>query len=384
MPIALNDAGKPVDWWFMYKVSGHSKTTGNLKVTGGEYIYYDSGMASNKAKILYSPNRVDKGTGALCSTLAQLYGSAATANKDLGWYFYNDENPINKQVNDDLGHTKGVVAFDLKANTAFWLVESTPLFPDPRKLQYPNTGLPMAQTFLCITLQNAATAALISKTQYSAQQPNVYAASAIPAAIAKIPNDYRLLLMQKKLAQGTTPLTADVPFKSKGGEAFRCIAKNKYWGQDFYNDLVGPRLHENLDVETWEHDPVPGSADDVKSLSVTGMKSVDLNPLGVGIEWSEEDDHAKLAISTQAETQKWVCVGDINFTLAQEKRGGGTVAFLCPPLWDELIQILEVSDVTAVKPKVAAAAAGAGTSTTKSNVPAKKAAAKSAPATRKK
>ena len=33
-------------------------------------------------------------------------------------------------------------------------------------------------------------------------------------------------------------------------------------------------------------------------------------------------------------------MGDINFTIAQENRGGGTVAFQCPPLWTSLAAIL--------------------------------------------
>ena len=77
------------------------------------------------------------------------------------------------------------------------------------------------------------------------------------------------------------------------------------------------------------------------------MNSVTLEPLGIPYSWSESFDHAKLAISDPDEKVHWVCVGDINFTLAQEKRGGGTVAFKCDPLWKELSKILS----TAPEPK---------------------------------
>jgi deoxyribonuclease-2 len=346
----MNETGNPADWWFMYKVSGKSKSPQG-PVSGGEYIYFDDAMAKAKAKMSLSPFRVDKAEGALFHTLGQLYGKAAKANKDMGWYFYNDENPITGKVVGSRGHTKGVLAFDLKADTAFWLVQSTPKFPDPRALAFAKTGLMMAQTLLCITLKDATTAAAIAKEMYSAQQPNVYAASAVPKELKDNPNDYRLLLMNDKRAAGNTPITADVPFSSKGGQAFRCLAKNKYWGLDFYNDLVGPRLKENLEVETWEHDPVPGSRDSDKLHSVLAMKSVNLTPLGVPIQWSEEFDHAKLAISDKSEKKHWVCVGDINFTKAQEKRGGGTVAFLCDPLWKELVRILSTQPVGPTKRK---------------------------------
>ena len=64
---AIDDHGKPVDWWFMYKVAGKSKSSTGDKVTGTEYVYFDSNMASG-GKLSLSPNRVDA-DGALPNTL---------------------------------------------------------------------------------------------------------------------------------------------------------------------------------------------------------------------------------------------------------------------------------------------------------------------------
>lgn len=350
----IDDSGKPVDWWFKYKVSSKSESSQGLKATGCEYAYYDANLAKKKAKMILSPNTVDKTEGALFNTMSQLYGSAAKANKNLGWFFYNDENPVTGKVVSARGHTKGVLAFDLESNSAFWLVQSTPKFPIPVKYSFPKTGMEMAQTLLCVSLKDADTAQKIAQQMRVAQQPNVYSASAIPAALKSKLNDNRVMMMKDQIASGTTPVTADIPFSSKGGQAFRAIAKNKYWGKtlvqdgrtqrhpDFYNDLVGPALHENLEVETWEHDPTPGTQDDDKIHKVVGMQSVNLEPLDIPYSWSEEFDHAKLAISDKSEKVHWVCVGDINFTKAQENRGGGTVAFICDPLWQSLIQALSI------------------------------------------
>ena len=36
----MNENGKPVDWWFMYKVSGESQTSGDLKIQrNGIYLF---------------------------------------------------------------------------------------------------------------------------------------------------------------------------------------------------------------------------------------------------------------------------------------------------------------------------------------------------------
>jgi deoxyribonuclease-2 len=323
----------------MYKVSGEGTTSEGGKVLGTQYIYFDSNMAANDGtKAVLSPHTVDN-SGALVNTLAQIYGST---NSDLGWYFYNDENPIDDTTNDERGHTKGVVAFDLESNSAIRLIHSTPKFASKGAYGYPETGIRMAQTLLCITLESADVAQSIAKQMYYCQQPNIYLASAIPASLQNQPDDPRVQLINNQVDMSNTPVQAVLPFNSKGEVKFLSIAKNKAWGLDFYNDLVGPTLNENIDVETWEHDPTPQPADSDKVHDVVAMKSVNLNPLGIDIMWGEEDDHAKLAISAADQDQpRYVCVGDINFTVAQEKRGGGTVAFQCDPLWDSISSILE-------------------------------------------
>lgn len=350
---AKNETGMPVDWWFMYKISSQSESPSGKKANGTEYLYYDNTAVQNNDSISsLSTYGVDQNAGTLFQTLNQIY--SATDNPHLGWFFYNDENPndssgyknpntntafVPNQVIDDRGHTKGVLAFDIESDSGFWLVQSTPKFPLPENYSFPKTGLDMAQTLLCVTFQDAATSLNIARQMFAAQQPNAYAASSIPTEITSSPNDERILLMKNQIASGNTPVTSVIPFTSRGGQKFQAIAKNKWWDQDFYNDLVGPTLQENLEVETWEHEKTPLPADSDKIHQVVAMKSIDLNPLGIPFSWSEEYDHAKLAISAESEKIHWVCVGDINFTLSQEKRGGGTVAFQCEPLWQILDKI---------------------------------------------
>ncbi len=338
---AMDNAGKPVDWWFMYKVSGKAATKAGKKIpslTGAEYLYFDANGGSN-AKLILSQDLTTK-NGALPNTLNQLYGTPGPATEHLGWFFYNDEDPITGKTNDSLGHTKGVLAFDFASNTAFWLVQSTPKFPPKDQYGFPNTGLPNAQTLLCITLQDADVTRKLANQMFIGQQPNVYLPSAMPPDLVKQPDDPRAQLMDGKIVQGNSPYSGSIPFLSKGGVKFTSIAKNKYWGLDFYNDLVGPTLHDDLDVETWTHGTMPPSIDSDKVHTVVDMNGIDLNPLGHDITWPESDDHAKLAISARSEAVHFVCVGDINFTLSMRKRSGGTVAFKCEPLWQSISDIL--------------------------------------------
>jgi hypothetical protein len=198
-------------------------------------------------------------------------------------------------------------------------------------------------------LQNADVAKSIANQMFAAQQPNVYLASKIPVDLANDPNDPRVEVMSDQVASGNTPIKVTVPFHSRAGLKFMSMAKNKYRGLDFYNDLLGPALHDNLDVETWEHGATPLPLDSDKIHTVVDMKGIDLNPLGIDLAWSEPDDHAKLAISARSALTHYVCVGDMHFTLAMRRRGGGTVAFQCEALWSSLSEVL-VGVTTHLKP----------------------------------
>jgi deoxyribonuclease II len=369
MPFGARDeSGNPVDWWFMYKVAGKATKKGGGKLTGTEYVYFDS-HAPAGAQLELSTHHVDQ-DGALPNTLKQVYAEEGASTQHMGWFFYNDENPITGQVVGSRGHTKGVLAFDFGTDSAFWLVQSTPKFPPQGSYSFPKTGMPNAQTLLCITLEGVDAAQSIAKQMFVAQQPNVYLASRIPVELENSPNDPRTKLLQNQVAAGNTAVQVVIPFLSNGGVKFMAMAKNASWGLDFYNDLVGPALHDNLEVETWEHDPTPPPLDSDKIHTVVDMKGIDLSPLGIDISWPEPDDHAKLAISARSELTHYICVGDINFTIAQRKRGGGTVAFQCEPLWTSISRIL-VGVTTHLKPGSLAAKRQAARKSRSASVPKK-------------
>ena len=382
----IGDSGTPVDWWFIYKVAKGSQTSGPV-ATGQEYMYFDSEMNANAgAQPVMSKNKIDT-NGALKDTFSQLFAPAAKANKDLGWYCYNDEDRLtpNKKTGtlegsgpSDRGHCKGALAFDLATNTAFWLIHSVPLLPMNAAFVYRPGELAKAQTLLCIQLADCDTAKNIAQLMFDAHGPNVVTASDmlttahdpknnftsppvtnVPTKLG--PKDPRVLLMQNKngsTGSSAKPYFGRVPFYSAGKQAFTAIAKNKIWGNpkldpavktngpmDFYNDLVSSVLDEALEVETWEDakGKIPPPLENGEKHPVENTASVNLAALKFPYAWSEAVDHAKLAISDRSNppnSDRYVCVGDINFTNAQDQRGGGTCAFVCPNLWQAIASIL--------------------------------------------
>ena len=321
---ALDEGGNPVDWWFAYKVPKLGTEATNPAALGYEYIYYDQDVG----KVVKSPYLLTDGKGALDLTLNSVFENPADTT---GWILYNDEMPAdaNRPDNGNFGHTKGVIAFDTASKTALWLLHSWPKYADPHAAQMPTPIY--GQTFLCLSL-DMATASGIAAQIANHQEPQVYLPR-IPATLDK--NDALY-----KLAQ---PLVPDPPSEAdaidcttRGGLAFKVIAKNREWGKDFWIDLVGPTLGSDIDVESWIRGKIPPTLDSDGVHKTFDIKYIDLSPLGVPWAWPETHDHAKWGIAIDSD---WVCVGDINRMISQEKRGGGTIAFQDPTLWSALSKI---------------------------------------------
>lgn len=328
---ALDENGKPTDWWFIYKVPQLSAGLGNDSATGYEYVYYDAtiDVAKNKAdrNVNKSPNVLNKGKGALNLTLDSVFRNPGATT---GYILYNDEKPADAagKDNGNLGHTKGVIAFDTASKTAYWLLHSWPKFADPKAVNDPTPKY--GQTYLCISL-DIGTASEIAKQMAIHQEPQTYLCRT-PATLDK--KDPLYLLTQP--LPGNPPGDSNViDVKSIGKMPFKVIAKNREWDKDFWNGLVGPTLKEDMDVETWIRGPIPPIADTDGIHKTFDVKYINLGPMGAHWAWPETHDHAKWGITKHSD---WICVGDINRMISQRKRGGGTIAFQNETLWRGLSQ----------------------------------------------
>lgn len=318
---ALDENGKPVDWWFAYKVPKLGKTANEPTATGYEYVYYDP----NIKKVVQSPNLLTDGKGALDLTLKAIFD---TPSPSTGWILYNDEMPADTKRTDSsmFGHTKGVLAFDTDTKTALWLLHSWPKYADAEATSMPTPEY--GQTFLCISI-DIETASKIAAQMANHQVPQVY----LPQVPNSLDKNDPLNILSQTLNANPTADSDVLAYKSRGGFDFKVIAKNKEWNKDFWNDLVGPTLGADINVETWIRGKIPPTLDSDGIHKTFDVKYIDLSPLGVPWNWPETHDHAKWAISVDSD---WVCVGDINRMISQEKRGGATIAFQDNVLWTAL------------------------------------------------
>ncbi|HEX7641351.1 MAG TPA: deoxyribonuclease II family protein [Burkholderiaceae bacterium] len=319
----LNESGKAVEWWFIYKVPELAQSAETAAANGTEYAYYDDPAK----KVVASPYQTNGKQGALAETLAALFDDPSDSK---GYILYNDERPTTPpKDNGACGHTKGVLGFDVKSKTGFWLLHSWPKYPaaDGSADPAPNYG----QTYLCLALSLDQLGALANQ-MVSYQQPQVYD-SKLPAGLPK-GHGLRTLAagVNLKAKAGTNVLKLTTPGLNGRKSTFQVIAKNSAWNDDFWNDLVAPALKTDLDVETWIRGGakvIPSTSDPTNTYTVADMKFVSLKHIdaqNLPWEWPEVKDHAKWAISEQGKGD-WICVGDINRMISQRKRGGCTIAF---------------------------------------------------------
>lgn len=328
---ALDEKGKPVDWWFIYKVPELGAGAGTDAATGYEYVYYDSTIDADpnprNRNVARSPHLLNSNQGALNLTLNSVFKNFKNPPASTGWILYNDEMPPEAKRNDDphKGHTKGVIAFDTASKTAFWLLHSWPKFADPGAKNDPTPKY--GQTYLCISI-DLDTARKLAAQMSNHQEPQIYFPNP-----ANLPKTDPLYLLTQSLTPKPPGDADDIPLKSLGGMDFRVLAKNKEWNKDFWNQWVGPQLGDDMDDETWIRGPLLPIVDKDGIHKTFDIKYINLGSLGVHWAWPETHDHAKWGITLH---EPWICVGDINRMISQRKRGGGAIAFQNRILWQAL------------------------------------------------
>ena len=386
---ALDENGNPVDWWFAYKLpslplppvseeEAKSRNAEDLEIyeeainlsmgtaEGTEYLYCDATSPALPTALSSHTNILR--SGALVNTIQQLR-YAAQYDQQVGWFSYNDEHPKHNYQpipsspadNPGYGHSKGLLAFDLKTNSTFWMLHSWPCYPSISNLLIDSPSRLFGQTLLCVTLKDVATADAIARVFHSQSQPQIIDMN-LPQTIepAKYPN---LVQLAHDMPLGTgipLPLGSSTPsdttFLSRNGTGFRLFAKSKDWKvpatdkvqepRDLYSDLIGPTLGVNLEVETWQQGG-ESETDSDNNHTTQDIQWIDLEPLGLKYAWNYlYHDHAKWAISRDADKQSetdWVIVADINRIDTQYKRGGVGIAFQNQALAHSLHSIIKMA-----------------------------------------
>lgn len=118
-PQCMDESGKAVDWYIVYKFPYLSHL--HQKLFGG-YRYAVLTSKDSSGWHLSAHNITDHENSIFAKTLAPLYSSASK----LSTVFYNDQPPGPDSVPSSYAHAKGIVAGDEKQG--FWLIHTVPHF----------------------------------------------------------------------------------------------------------------------------------------------------------------------------------------------------------------------------------------------------------------
>ena len=315
--------GKFVDWYVLYKLPRlvRQKSFPFIK-RGIGYMFYSS--TSKGRRFFLSDVSIENQKSIPGRTLQPIYDDAAklSLRPKLIYAFYNDAHP-NHQTDGDMGHAKGVVAFD--GNRGFWMVHSVPRFPpypSMKSYSYPKSGTKKGQAFLCISLKSKKLEKVA--TQLLFNEPHLYASKLPPSLQKKYPKMHQVI---NGIRSKTAPHFSVVELHETGNRRIVSFAKEREFGKDLYHGLVAPNVRRSMFVQTWRTTvDVPSNCTGCHSVyNVVNIKpKFELPP---SFEYETVDfrytvDHSKWAVSDR---KNWVCIGDINRALSQQRRGGGTV-----------------------------------------------------------
>jgi len=293
----LDASGDQVAWWGALKFPKKVSTTNHL--------YYDANDDANQVKQFKLMNKfVSAQNTALYNTLNQLNSMPRSQVSILA---FNDEFPDGKTISGG-AHMKGVIAMDAKSGEGFYLMHSTPKYPDITDSnvdpQIPETGMNYGQNYMCITINAQSLNKILANIAVS--HPNVYYDNGnLAPANAKgssIVNDFKIRL---------------------NGQAISHLSKHPSFNEYLYSGVISPHFDVNLAVESWSH-PVEPPLCSGKYMC-ENVKTVKFSDK---VQWTVGEDHSKWAVSVhEDEKQGLVCFGDINRAASQKKRGGGALCF---------------------------------------------------------
>eukprot|EP00742_Colponemidia_sp_Colp-10_P001408 GILJ01001516.1.p1 GENE.GILJ01001516.1~~GILJ01001516.1.p1 ORF type:complete len:379 (+),score=48.96 GILJ01001516.1:49-1185(+) len=300
----LDASGKPVDWWFLYKLPRDSGSKSTYPVASGVAFAY---FYESSSALSYSKVGLDDASSPLTKTMKQL-------NTKNAWLFYNDENADSDS--SSYAHSKGVLALD--KSQGFWLMHSMPSFPLPMSqtdgvIVIPDEGKKYGQVFFCTTYDVENIASIASGILIN--HPNVYDSN-IPSTLSKLVPSW-LELVGKKTVKTNTHVQ-DV--KTVGQMKLTHFAKSARSSLNLYEEVIQPKLKVNLQAVTWGRPLMPSWCKPTyqfDSINVLKLAFSDVTSFTTG------SDHSKWAVSTTGGT--WVCVADTNRMTSQTKRGGGAL-----------------------------------------------------------
>nr|XP_046915224.1 plancitoxin-1-like [Dermatophagoides farinae] len=328
-PQCIDDFGKPVDWYIIYKFP-HLKSLNKPGLFGGHHYAYLTSNIKHSNGWHFSSHQITESQSMFGQTFSPFFSDNRS---HLTTMFYNDQPPDGHDVPSSYAHAKGMITSD--KHQGFWLIHTVPKFmAAENKYSYPATGGRYGQVAMCISLSASELAQVVDKN-FLIARPYVYHMHIDSASEATDLGRALVQLEQHKWNKSQN--YSQLNLKSMAGESFQSFYKNPSYHVDLYAKIVANTLRTCLRVETWRHNPGNPLESECtnKNVEVENVKRIQVKFVDSDLEgdFSYYDDHSKWAI-TRDQTHDLVCIGDINRAESQFHRGGGTTCLTDATAWN--------------------------------------------------
>ncbi|VDK35788.1 unnamed protein product [Taenia asiatica] len=335
-------------------LNGTGASAFKLFLTPCRYIAYK--LPNSFSYAFLSPDEVEwrlssadlRENGFLKRTFDQVYNST---DAGLVYGMYNDEVPPNLTFAHDpwYGHMKGLFAF-IENGQGFWLTHSVPkLSMKPGEFVYPETSKRYAQHFFCASLD------------YSALRTIGIGCTLKMFCFSHLADHLiisRPLIQSYKLPESverSIPLLRDIFHHSglkntsqslvtslsgaRNNLTLRQFTKSHTFHHDLFSEMIAPNLKGHLYTETWRHTDSNLPSNCTTEFWVKNIEELEL-PAPMNVDLKTTYDHAKWAVTSEADAEMWTCFGDINRSESQFARGGGTLCVNDLKIWERFYNLV--------------------------------------------
>lgn len=198
---------------------------------------------------------------------------------------FNDETPAGAESSSK-AHQKGVIAFDSASSTGFYLLHSTPKWPNAPDDDQSFTNDDYAQHYFCTSIDLESLNVLGDVLFVT--RPQIYYDSFDHSwAQTKAPSLYSVL----KLEYDKNAASKSQTYYTAGNQKMMFYYKNAKADIDLWSWIAG-QLKKDMLVETWLRDSKAKPY--CEKYSVEMAKTVQFN----SYKWGETQDHSKWGVDT--------------------------------------------------------------------------------------
>lgn len=308
----LDVNGKEVDWFVIFLYPTTSSPSDTLS-----YGYYD--VNSKDIEFYEYDDKTFPGIPLMMSY---------KDDKSSNYFFWNDDASTEteeKSGGSGKAHSKGGLIFN--KNSGFLLSHSLPRFPrrnDKNEIEpsFPSNAGIYGQTFICLSMNYENTLKVV-ETLNIINPPLLLN---VDTDVLNSPGNPEVVKLIKNKQDKNSPDSKITEVQTKKGNSFYIFSKSRNEPTLPWDEQIPKFYKDGFYVETWTKPKLEDNicTGNLKVINVAELKFSNFS-------YNRNQEHSKWGV---AMTKDVCCIGDLNRTDSQKKRGGNVICFTNSKLAD--------------------------------------------------